>query len=867
MLARFSRFRLLRFLITLFLSGLMLCLWLGNIPSTATNQSANVSQLVQQGVTSYQTGNYQQAIVHWQTALQSDSSNLNDRAIILENLARAYQQISKTDRAIALWKQTIDDYLQLGDRQQAGRMMTEQAQAYNRIGQHREAIALLCGDFERNCAPNSAVAIAESDGDILGKAAAMGSLGETYRLRGNYQQAIVYLEKSEQFAKSINNPQLNISALNSLGNTHSSLARISYRRADSATARGDSQKSEEFREQAIQEDKRALNYFQNGIRLAIAQQDRFGQLKFILNSLPIYYRTGKIEQGIQERQKAVEILEKLPEKQDKVYAAIDLARLLQPDSTSSDRCLKPELQSQAIKLLDTALTTAQNIQDSRAQSFALGELGYIYECRQEYKQALDFTQKARWTAEQNLQAQDSLYLWEWQTGRIYQQQKRQREAIAAYERSIATLETIRDDLLTANRDIQFDFRDRVEPIYRELIELKLGNVPNSVLLAATDAQTNRNLSSVLTTVDSLRLAELQNYFGNDCALEIVTQEDLIGTDSATVVFNSIILPNRTAIVVSFPNGSKKVAWIDRDREKLAQEMIEFRRGLGRWFDDRYDTQKAQHIYDWVIRPFAEDLRKAKIDTLVFIQDGIFRTIPMAALHDGKQFLIEQYAIATTPSLALTNLQPLKQEKPKALVAGLTEGINVDRTEYPPLPKVSEEIEKIKRQFSGSKQLVDREFTRDRLQQELSKTDYPIIHIATHGEFGEAPEDTFLITGDGQKLTIKELEQIIRNTSKDAKQVELLSLTACKTALGDERAALGLAGIAVQAGAKSSLASLWSIDDTVIPQVVEQFYAGIAQAKVSKAKALQQAQIKLIQQGKRYAHPAYWAAFTLIGNWL
>lgn len=162
--------------------------------------------------------------------------------------------------------------------------------------------------------------------------------------------------------------------------------------------------------------------------------------------------------------------------------------------------------------------------------------------------------------------------------------------------------------------------------------------------------------------------------------------------------------------------------------------------------------------------------------------------------------------------------------------------------------------------------MDEDFTHLRLQRELSKTVYPIIHIATHGEFGTDPKDTFLITGNNQKLTITDLATTIRNIKSESNPVDLLFLTACQTAVGDDRAVLGLAGVAVEAGVRSALATLWFIQDAPTVTLVTEFYKHWYKLGMSKAQALQASQQALIEAGGQYTHPAYWASFILIGNW-
>jgi len=153
--------------------------------------------------------------------------------------------------------------------------------------------------------------------------------------------------------------------------------------------------------------------------------------------------------------------------------------------------------------------------------------------------------------------------------------------------------------------------------------------------------------------------------------------------------------------------------------------------------------------------------------------------------------------------------------------------------------------------------VDKEFAVD---------NYSIVHIASHGHFDSDAAKTFVLTYDG-KLSLDELERMIRPSQIRDKPVELLTLSACQTAAGDDRAALGLAGIAVKAGARSAFATLWFVDDEASTMLVGDFYSDLHNLPgISKAKALQKAQVKLLAD-PRYGHPCYWAPYLIIGNWL
>jgi CHAT domain-containing protein/predicted negative regulator of RcsB-dependent stress response len=869
--------RSFRFWQFLFSVGLAISLLLGQV-STSLAQNPDGDLLVEQGVSEYQQGQYQAAIDKWNRALTIylEEKKQPNTVIVLENLARAYQKLGQTENAIAKWQEVTDNYRQIGEFRQLGRSLTELAQAYSSLGQHRNAIAILCGksNNKEECSPDSAIFLAQKTTDALGEVAAKGSLGEAYRLRGDYTKAVNYLKDSLKIAQTIDNPQLEMSALNSLGNAYSSLAQISYRRAESAESRGDIYGSAgqkyapdspvvKLKEDGKQQDKIALNYFQNSLDIATKQANFLEQVRSLISSLPIYYRLEDTTAAAKSKQQAQLLIATLPSLSTTVYATIDLAKLLQSEKVSFTSCYSAEILPEAGTLLQQAVNKAQQLGDSRITSFALGELGHIYECSQDYQKALEITRKARLAAEKS---KDSLYLWEWQTGRILLAQGKQDAAIAAYEKAIATLESIRDDILTANRDVQFDFRDNVEPIYRGLIDQRLSSADNVLVIEPTETQQVKNVNSILTTVDSLRLAELQNYFGNDCALSDVVaigKVDLLDPNPHTAYFSTIILDDRTAVIVNFPGRKTKIVWnANQGKAAITEEINQFRRGLESFYT-QFDTSLGQNIYSWLVQPFAEDLERAKITTLVFIQDGLLRSVPMAALYDGKQFLIQKYAIATTPSLNLTSSRTLDKKELKALALGLSQGSKVDNKSFSPLPNVEAEIKEVKAIFVESTGLLNNQFTSDRVQQELTETSYPIVHIATHGQFSSEPEDTFLVTGNNQKLTITELDRIIRSTATQNEPVNLITLTACQTAVGDERAALGLAGVAIQAGASSALASLWSISDKVTPVVVKDFYLSLRNENLSKAEALQKAQIALIEQG---FSPAFWSPFILIGNW-
>ncbi len=905
--------RVYRVGVVLFLASLTLCLWLGHpllrigqvsVVEIATAQSPP-TQLVQQGLELYQAGDVQGAIKSWQTALsayQERNSHSEEEVNVQKYLARAYQQVGQLAQAIAQLEQVIAYYRKINEPITVGRMLTEQAQLYSSLGQHRRAIAILCGDSRekagedreiQNCNQGSALEIARRHSDSLGEVAAWGSLGNAHRLQGDYDQAIQDFERSLEIAKRIDNQTYLVSTLNGLANTYASLAKRNERRTQFASSSGDKKAAQKFQQDAHRNDNQAVQYFESSLELARTQNDRASELRSLLGLVRLYHRQGRDERTVVNTtlQQALVVLEQLPDSRDKAYGAIQLANLLQfvtqqgesADIDSATQCLESEVSPKSIELFNQAIAIAQRLRDREAESFAKGRLGHVYECRKDYQQAIDLTQQALIATV----ADESVYLWAWQAGRLFKAQGRVSEAIDFYEKSVLSLQGIRSDLALQQRDFQFDFRDNVEPVYREAIELRLEQ--NSQLAGESDIQ--QNLKSALKTVDELRLAELQNYLGNDCALAPVEKSvALVGKNTA--VFSSIVLKDRLAIILSLPDSNNsfksRVAWVPVKSQELRDIINNLRLNLEKRSDIvNTFSAKSQQVYDWFIRPFVPDLEREKIETLVFIQDGILRSVPMAALFDGKQFLVEKYAIANTPALTLTSPTQLNPQGMRVLAFGLTEPATVETAAGPaffePLSGVESELKSVTTIMSGSKELLDKDFTPFRLQQELEKNAYPVIHLATHGKFGIDARETFLVTGNkvgeigpksatnegfNQKLTMNELYQFISNTRNKDSQIELLTLTACETAVGSDREALGLAGISLQAGAQSAIASLWKVDDAATVQLIAKFYQSW-QGGLSKAKALQAAQIAWLQshQNELYSHPGYWAPFILIGNWL
>lgn len=360
------------------------------------------------------------------------------------------------------------------------------------------------------------------------------------------------------------------------------------------------------------------------------------------------------------------------------------------------------------------------------------------------------------------------------------------------------------------------------------------------------------------TIEALQLAELENFLRSACLEAKTTQIDQIDANAAVIY--PIILPDQLTVIAALPGRALSVhntKLPKGDVEKTLEKMLE---SLNPVSPDEERLQVSQQIYQWLIQPIAQELEQSKVKTLTFVLDGTLRNIPIAALHDGERYLIEKYSVAITPGLQLVEPRSLSQsQRLNALVGGLTE----ERQGFSSLPGVAREATQIASKLN-TQIFLDRKFTKQNLQESIQETQFPLIHLATHGQFSSKLSDTFLLMWD-DRLAIEGLRNLLKSRS-DKTPIELLVLSACDTAEGDQRATLGLAGLAVRSGARSTLATLWAVNDNSTAELMTEFYRSLSQQHMSKAESLRQAQLKLLKD-PGYQHPYYWSPFILIGNWL
>lgn len=847
----------LRFSLAAFFS-LLLAVSGGQLSAVATETvSLHLAQSVSpapevlstRGQQLFEVGSYEAAAQAWQAAVDgyAASGNTLQQVRHLNNLAQANQQLGRWPEAAAALSQSLDLLQQLGHataEQRAiwGQTWTVQgnldlaqfqarsaleafeqaASAYRTVGsasgvlrsQVNQARALrAAGLYHRAIALLGALdpALAVQSPSIEATAG-LRTLGDLYRIMGELEKSHTTLAAALTMAKQLGDET-------AIASTQLSLA-------TTAAAAGDV-------DQALA-----------GYHQAATTQNLELSVRALIAELSLFTRQNNAPSVQSTLELLTRKLEALPPGQLRSYALIDAANALIDTKDANYRAT-------ALTWLTAALETAQAIPDMRAESYALGALGKLYQNAQRLPDATVFTQKALMLATE-ANAPEVSYLWNAQLGDLQRATGKVEGAIANYTAAVNTLQTLRRDLVAIDDDVRYSFRETVEPIYRHLVDL----------LTAESAADQNSLVQARSVMEALQLAELENFFREAC-LPVSENIDQVvdSTVQPTAVLYPIILADRLEVVLKLPQQPLTHYATEISQDILEAKLKQLRQDVV--LPHTLNTVKAEaaELYRWLIEPALPQLNANNITTLVFVLDGALRNIPMGLLYTGERYLIEDFGIAIAPGLQLVAPQALTNQSLSVMIAGISE----ERPPFPPLPFVAEEVKEVESAFS-SQVLFNQNFTVARLEATINNSPFPVVHLATHGQFGSTPEDTFILAWDA-RIPVTQLNSMLRNSEQSRQSaIELLVLSACQTATGDSRAALGLAGVAVRAGARSTLASLWNLDDETTALVMNQFYTALKQPGTTRAEALRQAQLSILSN-PRYQHPRHWAPYVLIGNWL
>lgn len=548
-----------------------------------------------------------------------------------------------------------------------------------------------------------------------------------------------------------------------------------------------------------------------------------------------------------------------------------------------------------------ALNNAYQLADAknliRPRSQAEGFLARLYAQQKRNSDALLWLDKAIADAQQ-ANATDLSMQWELHSGKLLQAAGDTDAALLAYQRAVTHLSSIRYGLPVTLHSGNSSIKEIIEPVYRGLADV--------LLVQAAKANTPENKQSLLQAavdaMETIKKTELEDFFKDRC---IIDEDASVNLKDAVLpgigIVYPVILPDRVELLVRLGDSptfeQKSVAVKDSEVTAATTEMAQYLRyGEGNY------RKASRKLYSWLLDGYDDSLKAKGIKTLIYVPDGELRKVPFSALLKGKKFIVEDYTIVTLPSLTLKKTVANAEQKPRALIAALSkpDGTSIDellqrnikgvfgerglvdldnaakpaapdpqvlakqRTELIEklsLPGVNDEVSALQKDVANTT-LKNTTFTSSDFKDSVGSGGYSIIHIASHGFFGKSADDSFVMTYD-HNLKLDDFKVMLSGENIKKNPINLLTLSACQTAEGDDRALLGFSGIAIKTNALSAIGTLWSVDDTATAKFMDVFYGNLS--KLPKAEALREAQLALLRDGS-LKHPHYWSPFILVGNW-
>jgi CHAT domain-containing protein len=658
----------------------------------------------------------------------------------------------------------------------------------------------------------------------------------------------------------------------------------------------------------------ARHLYTNALKLAVGDSGlsvaiKLGQAQL----LPTEQRLAELQRIAPVLTTITPVAARVPHLINIATQAGDIRASIKPDKTAPKTDGQQQLSNASLKLAYQSLGQAKSAvsaQQPRLWAEISGSLAQLYEEEHRIDEALYLNGQAGQSARQ-VQADDLLLDVEWRQGRLYRAKNNYPEAIAAYERAVEHIEAIRQDIPVAYHNGRSSFRETLEPVYLGLADL---------LLLEADKQTGAGKDHMLhrarDAVELIKQSELADFLGGRCAITSVNAAKLDSVATGTAVLYPIILPDRLELLVSF--GSEVQHYVQPiSVQDLEGDILSMAHSLRNKTDlaGRY----SRKFYEQLIAPIQSSLQQHRIQTLVWVPDGMLRLVSPAAFYDGEHYLIEKYTVVTSPGLSLFDPSPMPQGNIQALLAGMSKpgpvvghlpgawvnGINennlrgiaprqtgsrglpvvqgMDKTRHGnseglartatreqdlknllSLPGVEQEMNSLKGGMPNTL-LMNETFTVDNFKNQLLQQPFSVVHIASHGVFGSTADNSFVMAYD-DLITMDQLERLLKADKFIKQPVQLLTLSACQTAEGDDRAPLGFSGLAIKSKVRSALGTLWPVDDKAASQLMAEFYKNLSKPGVNKAQALQQAQLTLLKQ-KHLNHPYYWSPFILVGNWL
>ncbi len=809
-----------------------------NLPLTAAaqttpDQKAEEDRILQLCRQNLDDSQYEAAVQSCNQALATfqQLKNPAGEAKALTNLGFSYLFLSQYEKAIGYYEQALPIDQQVKDRNGEAKVLSNLGDAYQSLSQYEKAI----GYYEQ------ARPIYQQVKDRNGEAGSLSNLGIAYGSLSQYEKAISYYGQALPIFQQVKDRNGEATVLSGLGVAYDSLSQYD----------------------------KAISYYEQARPIFQQIKNRNGEANVLGDLGNAYYSLSQYEKAISSYEQALPIFQQVKNRESEGKLFGRLGSLF---AQRSDPELAIVFYKQSVNVREMIRQGIRNLpresQESYTQSVAgtyrrladlliaqgrIGEAQQVLE-RLKIQELNDFTKGTRAPtaiADVGFNPIETQVKGKYTSliafgGKFYACE-RQQPRCPQYK-----------DLKTQYEDLSKEFQTFVEQIKQQLRDGRLAQVDKS-------------------TQDFQFSAEL-----------------VVNANPNSILIYPLVLPDKTRLLWATKGGVlSKTAVCPLGETALYNKVSQFQTLISTRDDETQLKAIGQELYDCLIKPIESELTANQIKHLIFVPDRATNYIPMGALFDGKQYLIQRFAISNILSASLTDTEDKLKSPQQTSILAL--GLSEARGTYSALPNVEAELNAIVKATSPGnatgiypgKVFLNQQFTKAALEDNI--LGHKIIHIATHGEFKpENPRDSYFLLGTGIPYLIPDV-QILR----DLKDVHLVVLSACKTGLGGaDQLGLEVTGISSffmgnRDRAKAVLASLWDVNDASTSLLMQQFYKNLATGNLTKVEALRQAQLSLLQGkltakdtldragARRYvpgqspvdsfAHPFYWAPFILIGN--
>ena len=852
----------------------------------ATSQQNNIEELIKQGVQEYRSKQYQKALQIYQIALriaQKQKNKIFERELS-QKIGVTHSKLGNYTEALQYLQQSLSLTQQEGNRSGEASILNDIGGVYQLQGNFLKALET----FQKT------LSIRKQVGDRLGEARTLSNIGATYDALAKYPPAITSHQRALAIFEQQNHRQGIATVLNNLALVQGNLGKYNlaielYQKSLSIRkeigdriGEGQNLNNIGYTYSRLQQNAKAITYYEQALVLRRQINDGLGEA-LTLNNLGYLYAQTQAEKALPLLQQALIIFQQLGNLSGEGNTLDSLAVAYQTLDNYPN----------ALQYYLKALNIFHEIGDRSNQGNTLSNIGKLLAKQKQieiailfYKQSVNLRESIRKDIR----------------GLSKEEQKSYLSTIEETYRNLADLLLKQDRILEAQQVLDLlkvqelgDYLRTVRGNSQTQQGIDLQRPEQNIIALASELNTlqQKDRDNKLSATEQQRLAQLVqieqdqnkqfNSFLNSPEIKkLITelrrvedqqnlnlasyrklQKDVLTQIPKAVLLYPLILDDRIELIIMNAKTPPLRRTVKIKREQLNQEIVDFLSGL-RDAGSEDVKEPAQKLYKILIQPFEAELKELKIDTIIYAPDGQLRYIPLSALHDGKQWLVEKYRVNNITAESLTSFTPKPLAKPRIL-AGAFGGKAGDKTRagFDGLPATLIEVQEIASLFPNTTTFTEAEFSKQIT--ETKANSHTILHLATHGQLSVGtPEDSFILFGNGEKATIREIQDW------SLSNVDLVILSACQSGIGSKLGTgveiLGLGYQMQAAGARVAIASLWLVNDVGTQALMTAFYRELQKGDVTVTEALRRAQVALIKSPK-YNHPNYWSAFFAIGNGL